>query len=107
MESHECEFGPFDYSRIGGAYCRRCTVPGCRAVSLDEDDGDGPESVPAASLRTGDVITKDGHEWTVTARRIESGEFAGLVLVTGRTADNRGWFRHLVPSSREYDRVTR
>jgi hypothetical protein len=37
-EEHEHRFGPFERSRLAGTPHRKCTVPGCKAVSLDDED---------------------------------------------------------------------
>lgn len=56
-DEHEHQYGPFERSRITGNPHRKCTVPGCNAVSLDEDEDDGrvsfdPPAPAEASLHT-------------------------------------------------------
>lgn len=40
---HEHKWGPVEYARFTGNPHRRCTVEGCRFVSLDIDESDGEQ----------------------------------------------------------------
>jgi hypothetical protein len=37
---HEHRFGPFERSRFAGTVHRKCLEPGCKVISLDDDEGD-------------------------------------------------------------------
>lgn len=39
-DEHEHAFGPFEVSRFGGAFHRKCQVSGCKAITLDSDEDD-------------------------------------------------------------------
>ena len=43
--AHDHIFGPFEWSRFGGALIRRCEVEGCRVVSLDGDELDDDDQL--------------------------------------------------------------
>lgn len=58
------------------------------------------ETVTAGELQDGDVIVHSGVEYTTTVRQCGN----GLVVVSGLTEDNRGWFRFLLPAVREFER---
>lgn len=40
MNDHEHQFGLFELSRFAGTLHRKCTVPGCKVITLDRDEVD-------------------------------------------------------------------
>jgi hypothetical protein len=67
----------------------------------DVDAGYVPGTVTAGDLRTGDTVRHSGHNYRVTVRTVAG----GLLLVSGLTADNAGWFRLLADAGTEFVRV--
>lgn len=38
FDEHEHQWGPLEQSRFAGTIHRKCQVPGCKVISLDDDD---------------------------------------------------------------------